>query len=194
MLSLLVGLEQVAVESGLLNHGRVDLVASSELLLEVRVAVDHTSECWLLSVGGWLRPLVEEPHGWKGGKGNPDLWLHILSVPVFLGIQQGITYTQALFGPWGGMAVISGTASRGGELRRAHGANSTCGRGRLASEGEHCVVVELSFEVLRASNPGRCHTPLSLLRIGLSQEGRIVLSQPRRLLQRGFNRIIVLPK
>lgn len=156
VLSLLVGLEQVTVESGLLNHGCVDHVASSELLLEVRVAVDHTSECRLLSVGGWLGPLVEEPHGWKGGEGNPNLWLRILSVSIVVGIQQGITYAQALFGPWGGMAVISGAASGGGELRRAHGADSTCGRGRLASEGEHFVVVELSFEVLRASNPERC--------------------------------------
>lgn len=146
VLSFLVGLEQVAVESGLLNHGRVDLVASSELLLEVRVAVDHTSECWLLSVGGWLGPLVEEPHGWKGGESDPNLWLRILSVSIFLRIQQGTTYTQALFGPWSGMAVISSTASRGGELRRAHSADSTSGRGRLASEGDHCVVVELSFE------------------------------------------------
>ena len=83
MLSLLVGLEQVAVKSGLLNHGCVDLVASSELLLEVRVAVDHTSEGWLLSVGGWLGPLVEEPHGWEGSEGNPNLWLDRLSVSIF---------------------------------------------------------------------------------------------------------------
>ena len=148
VLSLLVGLEQVAVKSGLLNHGCVDLVASSELLLEVRVAVDHTSECWLLSVGGWLGPLVEEPHCWKRSEGNPDLWLDRLSVFVFLNIQQGIPYTQALFGPWSSMTVIGGAASRGGKWRRGHGADSTCGRGRLASEGEHCVVVELSFEVL----------------------------------------------
>lgn len=189
MLSLLVGLEQVAVESGLLNHGCMNLVASSELLLEVRVAVDHTSECWLLSVGGWLGPLVEEPHGWKGGEGDPDLWLHILSVSMFLSIQQGIAYTQALFRPWSGMAVISGAASRGGELRRAHGAKSSCRRGRLASEGEHCVIVELSFEVLRASNPGRCYAPLSLSCIDLSQMAMIVLSQPPRMFECGYIRI-----
>lgn len=82
MTTALGALEQVAVESSLLNHRCVKGISGNPLLLQVRVRVDQSRDtCWL-SVLGLSGERVDYVGDWDQTESKPDLELAKQSISL----------------------------------------------------------------------------------------------------------------